>query len=79
MKVRKLSLRCHCGVEPASIRQVGLTADQELVIHWQCPGCQMDVYVVKDLAGLRDLRKPQLPDQSKDADFLRSIGIASEG
>ena len=34
---------------PARIKQVGLSADHQLVIHWWCLRCRKAIYVVKDL------------------------------
>jgi hypothetical protein len=49
MKFRPFSLCCECGLMPARIKQVGLAADGQLVIHWWCLRCRKAIYVVKDL------------------------------
>jgi len=50
MKFRQFALACECGLVPTRLRQVGLSTDHQLVIHWWCIGCRKAMYVVKDLA-----------------------------
>ena len=87
MKFRPFSLECECGLAPAKIKQVGLSAEHQLVIHWWCPRCRKAIYVVKDLSDCW-LESPS-PDQADevaespagperyrtDEAFLRSMGI----
>ena len=87
MKFRPFSLYCECGLMPSRIKQAGLSADHQLVIHWWCLGCRKAVYVVKDLAQcweespspeeLRGQAEPhnELDRQLGDARFLHSLGI----
>ena len=49
MKFQPFSLCCECGLMPARIKQVGLSEDHQLVIHWWCLRCRKAIYVVKDL------------------------------
>jgi hypothetical protein len=77
-----LPLRCECGLVPAHVRQVGLSAEHQLVIHWRCAHCKKQIYVVKDLADCwQDC--PAVTNKSetaaveflpRDSDFLHSIG-----
>ena len=51
----RISLSCDCGWEPSRLREVGLTADRQLVIYWRCSHCRRHVYIVKPLTDcLRD-------------------------
>lgn len=86
MKFRPFSLYCECGLMPSRIRQVGLSADHQLVIHWWCLGCRKAVYVVKDLVQCWE-ESPTAEElegadpvhegerRQKDAQFLHSLGI----
>src|SRR5207248_1341377 len=49
MLFKALSLRCQCGRPPIRIRELGLTADHELAVYWQCAACRRPVYAVKPL------------------------------
>jgi len=74
MRFRQLSLNCECGRKPASIKSVGFTAANQLVLHWRCPQCRKFIYLLKDLADCwREC--PQPHTESEDARFLRSLGI----
>lgn len=87
MKFRQFALACECGLVPTRIRQVGLSTEHQLVIHWWCIGCRKAIYVVKDLAECwEDSPKPEDPDitpapgydierQRGDASFLHQMGI----
>jgi hypothetical protein len=87
MKFRPFSLRCECGLMPARIKQVGLSAEHQLVIHWWCLRCKKAVYVVKDLCEcwedspapeeLANLENPEadLNRRRDDEKFLHSLGI----
>lgn len=87
MKFRPFPLRCQCGLPPARIKQVGLSADRQLVIHWWCLRCRKSIYVVKDLrqcleetTGAEDLEgcvefSAEVPAPGGDAQFLESMGI----
>ena len=79
---QRILLRCECGREPAGVRELGLTPDRELVVHWRCPQCRKRVYVIRALADywrecpsshLAPVRKPSYA--SADLIFLRSVGI----
>lgn len=50
MMFQSLLLRCECGRRTTRIREVGLTTDHQLVLHWKCPACKRYVYVVKSLS-----------------------------
>lgn len=45
----QIPLLCECGRQPARLREVGLTADRQLVIYWRCSHCRRHVYIVKAL------------------------------
>lgn len=86
MKFRQLSLRCACGLAPARIQHVGLTAEHQLVIHWRCTVCKKDIYVLKTLADCwRECPQPEAASQvaevgrelveSMDAEFLHGLGV----
>jgi hypothetical protein len=87
MKFRQFTLVCECGLVPTRIRQVGLSTEHQLVIHWRCVGCRKAIYVVKDLAECWEASpKPGDPDimpapaydlerQRGDTDFLHEMGI----
>ena len=91
MRFRQFALSCECGLVPTRIRQVGLSTEHQLVIHWWCIGCRKAMYVVKDLAECwEECPKPADPDivpapaydlerQRTDAKFLRSMGICFPG
>jgi hypothetical protein len=87
MKFRPFFLQCECGLAPARIKQVGLSAEHQLVIHWWCLRCRKAVYVVKDLSECWDASPvPEelgdTPDPCTDLDrrrgdegFLHRMGI----
>ncbi len=87
MKFRPFPLSCECGLMPAWIKQVGLSADHQLVIHWRCLRCRKAIYVVKDLRQcLQECTSAEDLDGSMeisteasapggDARFLESMGI----
>ena len=79
---QRIRLACDCGRQPARLRELGLTPDRQLVVHWRCPRCRKQVYVVRPLADYwRECPSPGAPatpqqmDNSQDALFLRSVGI----
>jgi hypothetical protein len=79
---QRIRLACNCGRQPAGLRELGLTPDRQLVVHWRCPRCRKQVYVVRPLADYwREcpnpgaLMLPKPADESDDALFLRSVGI----
>jgi len=87
MKFQQLLLFCVCGRAASRIKQVGLTADHQLVIHWRCAQCRQYVYVVKALSDCwRDCPKPEdvgeipelISDEvgEPDASFLRSLSVS---
>lgn len=86
MRYETLQLHCECGQHTTRIREVGFTADHQLVLHWRCVGCKKYVYVVKSLSDCwRDC--PQEDEAKKKGDldsellrehdirFLRSLGV----
>src|SRR5947208_3380723 len=89
MKFQPFSLRCECGMLPARIKQVGLSPEHQLVIHWWCMRCRKAMYVVKDLAEcweespshaeLAASVSPEIPcahnRRQQDEGFLHSMGI----
>lgn len=87
MKFRPFALCCECGLIPARIRQVGLSTDHQLVIHWWCMGCRKAMFVVKDLTECwEESPQPDDPDihpapawdlerQRGDESFLHRMGI----
>jgi hypothetical protein len=79
---QRIELSCECGRQPARVREVGLTADRQLVIYWRCSQCRKHVYIVKSLADYwRECPSPVLPQvpapafEAEDALFLRRVGI----
>jgi len=87
MRFRPFALSCECGMAPTRVRQVGLSTEHQLVIHWWCASCRKAVYVVKDLAECwEESPKGDDPEivpapaydrerQRGDANFLREMGI----
>lgn len=84
MGYRHISLCCKCGLAPTRIDEVGLSEDQELVIHWWCEDCQRVVYASKSLSECwNECPAPatakQIPEQviaeAFDAQFMQSIGV----
>jgi hypothetical protein len=86
LRFQALSLRCECGLAPLRIKQVGLTAEHQLVIHWRCSGCKRQIYAVKDLNDCWH-ECPSPDDQQEvcnadaekmcepDVEFLHSLGV----
>jgi hypothetical protein len=79
---QRIRLACDCGRQATGLRELGLTPDRQLVVHWRCPQCRKEVYVVRPLADYwRECPNPGalVPlkpiDESDDARFLRSVGI----
>ena len=79
---QRITLSCECGRQPGRLREVGLTPDRQLVIHWRCSQCRRHVYIVKSLAdywrecpshGSRLDRKASY--ETADALFLKQVGI----
>ena len=85
MRYETLQLHCECGQHTTRIREVGFTADHQLVLHWRCVACKKYVYVVKALSDCwrdcpreedreaREAAPPAFPDD--DVRFLRSLGV----
>jgi hypothetical protein len=46
----RIQLSCECGSEPSRLREVGLSAERELVIYWRCSNCRRHMYIVKPLS-----------------------------
>ena len=79
---KRLAPTCECGKAPARLREVGLTADHQLVLYWRCSHCRKHVYIVKALSDCwRDCPSsdwnPVQPAgaQAADSAFLRRVGI----
>jgi len=76
---------------PTRIRQVGLSTEHQLVIHWLCMRCGRAMFVVKDLAdcweecpqpddaGISPAPAYDLERQRGDANFLHRMGIRFPG
>lgn len=87
MKFRPFTLRCECGLTSARIKQVGLSPDHQLVIHWWCLRCKKAIYVVKDLTECwKDTPAPEEVEDTvdvrsetdchrRDERFLHSLGV----
>ena len=86
MKYRTLSLQCQCGRPSTRIREIGFTADRQLVVHWRCPDCKSYVYGLKPLDDCflicptaEELgetgEQPEESPQHNDADFLHKLGV----
>ena len=86
MKYRTLSLQCNCGRPSSRIREVGFTADHQLVLHWRCPECKSHVYGVKPLDECWQIcpTPDELEERGEaqersveemDVKFLRDLGI----
>ena len=86
MRYETLQLHCECGQHTTRIREVGFTADHQLVLHWRCVACKKYVYVVKSLSdcwrdcpqeeelkGGGDLSQDLVKEN--DIQFLRSLGV----
>ena len=86
MRYETLQLHCECGQPTTRIREVGFTADHQLVLHWRCVACKKYVYVVKALSDCwrdcpqEDERKtPEVATEVMpdfDLRFLRSLGVS---
>ncbi len=87
---QQIRFECECGKQPVRVREIGLTADRQLVVYWRCSRCRRQVYIVKSLADYwrecpsqnprHDAApRPQQGCQSAyhagDVEFLRSVGI----
>lgn len=46
MKYESLRLLCECEQQTTRIREVGFTADLQIVLYWRCIACKRYVYVV---------------------------------
>ena len=86
MKYQTLALNCECGARTTRIRDVGFTADHQLILHWLCSQCKRHVYAVKPLAECwrdcpteDDFREQasavRHESPANDADFLHTLGI----
>ena len=91
MRYRTLSLHCDCGAPSSRIREIGFTADRQLVVHWRCSECKSYVYGLKPLDDCflicpteEELAEAEVPAEGepaqqvssqKDADFLRDLGV----
>lgn len=85
MKYETLRLLCECGQQTTRIREVGFTADHQIVLHWRCVACKKYVYVVKSLSDCwRDCPREEEPApaasneivmRENDVRFLRSLGV----
>jgi hypothetical protein len=50
MMYKALVSSCECGRSAASIKEVILTSDRQLLLRWRCPGCRKMVHAFKPLA-----------------------------
>jgi hypothetical protein len=86
MRYETLQLNCECGQHTTRIREVGFTADHQLVLHWRCLACKKYVYVVKALSdcwrecpqGSEEGNAPASNESAiheHDLRFLRSLGV----
>ncbi|MBZ5579624.1 MAG: hypothetical protein LAP40_23960 [Acidobacteriia bacterium] len=84
MRYETLQLNCECGQHTTRIREVGFTADHQLVLHWRCVACKKYVYVVKSLSDCwrdcpqeeaKTVDMPQEVVKEQDLRFLRSLGV----
>ena len=86
MRYRTLSLSCQCGRPSSRIREIGFTADRQLVVHWRCPECKSYVYGLKPLEDCllicpteEELEDPGEPTAKAapetDTEFLRELGV----
>lgn len=89
MRYETLQLHCECGQHTTRIREVGFTADHQLVLHWRCVACKKYVYVVKSLSDCwRDCPQEEQQEEAQpvelpkevlrehDIRFLRSLGVS---
>ena len=84
MECRTLIFKCGCGRSSSRIRQLGLTANHELVLSWRCSGCRRHFHSAMQFADLwrecpsseegKELTEADLVDAS-DAQFLHSLGV----
>ena len=86
MRYRTLSLQCQCGRPSTRIREIGFTADRQLVVHWRCPDCKSYVYGLKPLDDCflicptpeelgETSEQPEASSSQNDSDFLRKLGV----
>ena len=85
MRYETLQLSCECGQHTTRIREVGFTADHQLVLHWRCLACKKYVYVVKSLSdcwrdcpqeeGSKSAVSNDAVLHEHDLRFLRSLGV----
>ena len=86
MRYRTLTLHCQCGKPSSRIREIGFTADRQLVVHWRCSECKSYVYGLKPLDDCfeicpteEELADAEVPSEEagpqKDSDFLRDLGV----
>src|SRR5690348_13181088 len=89
MKYRALSLQCNCGQPSSRIREIGFTADRQLVVYWRCSSCRSYVYGLKplddcyqicpteeELAEADKADEAAVPqDESNDVEFLHGLGV----
>ena len=88
MHYRALRLICDCGSRfTPRIREVGLSPEHQLVVHWHCPSCRQTYYTVKALSDCwRECPTSEEHNQAgnagalkvlePDAAFLHSLGVA---
>ncbi|GEM_PF-998829 len=86
MRYRTLSLQCHCGQPSSRIREIGFTADRQLVVHWRCSECKSYVYGVKPLDDCYQIcptpeelgetgEELDAAVQKTDTEFLQKLGV----
>jgi len=87
MLFKALSLRCQCGRPPIRIKEIGLTANHELAVYWQCTACRRPVYAVKPLSecwmdcptnespAAPLVLEAEVDRGAEDREFLRRMGV----
>src|SRR5690242_21312815 len=86
MRYRALTLRCECGWPTRRLREVGFTADHQLVVHWNCNGCGRSVYAFKTLVDCwedcpteEDLAAAPSTDDESDTEQEVDAEVPAEG
>lgn len=82
MEYWNIPLTCDCGKVPKFVSPPGVTADQQLLVHWHCTRCQRQVYFLKPLSDCSQVRPTSSRElcasgkvSPADRRFLRSIGV----
>jgi hypothetical protein len=70
----RIDVSCDCGWHPTRLREVGLTVDRQLVIHWRCSHCRRQVYRIKPLAECwRECPAPARPAEAAPGGVIASF------